>query len=106
VVSADVSGLDAGYGATLDIEIDGTLFFAGDLGEHCTRITAQHARCTMTHDFAGVEFTSAVPSRDTTLTFVITPAEGTPNDVTTDDSASVTLPRREREQPDRTRDAR
>lgn len=92
-VTATVSGLDAGYGATLEISVT-DLTFANNLGPRCTKVSDTLARCTMAGPGPDsiVFLAQPTPGTDATMTFTVVPDTGTPNSDTTNDSAAVSLP--------------
>ncbi|MFN8193843.1 MAG: sigma-70 family RNA polymerase sigma factor [Nocardioidaceae bacterium] len=94
VVSADVTGIDAGVTVLMRVTIDGDLSFGSSLGPGCERISGKEATCLMTVEKTSVRWSSAQPSNDTTLTFTLEPDAGVVNEILEDDVATAVVPGR------------
>jgi hypothetical protein len=102
-VSVTVAGVNPGDSVPLQIDVK-NLVFATDLGPLCTRFSDTRAVCRIdgSADLSTTLQLIAEPPRgqSAAITFTVTPAEGTPNKDTTNDSTTVELPARGEDNPD------
>ncbi len=91
-VTSTVSGINPGDSVTMVVDVK-NLVFALDLGPHCTKVSDNQATCTVTGSpTASLQFIAQPPTGEgASMTFTILPGADTPNDDTTNDSATVTL---------------